>query len=201
MKVNKTIWIPMAIGLAFGILASVASIANFSIPLGNNTFIGIGEIFAVLSAALGGPIGVISMLLVTYGSVIAINIELYKDAQTFFIALADFTAHLCALLVIAVCYYKLLYPKARKPFAFLLGWWLLVGAYYYLALLPLSVALLNLANTNSGYTYSTFARNFLPEFLGTATVTTLVWFASPVRYRRPQWTELMQTPGGKIQVL
>jgi hypothetical protein len=106
---------------------------------------------------------------------------------------------LCAMLVVAICYYKLLYPKARKTSAFLVGWWLLVGAYYYLALLPLSVILLNLANPSFGFTYTSFARDFLPEFLGTATITTLVWFAAPVRYRRLQWIEPKQAPDGKIQ--
>jgi len=198
MKVKKTIWIPVAIGFAFGILAFIASTANFSIPLGNDTFIGIGEIFTTLSAALGGPIAVISMLLVTYGSVVAVNINLYTAPQTFYIALADFTAHLCAMLVVTICYYKLLYPKVRKTSAFLLGWLLIVGVYYYLALLPLSVILLNLANPSFGFTYASFARDFLPEFLGTATITTLVWFAAPVRYRRPQWIEPKQAPGGKM---
>jgi len=201
MKVKKRIWIPVAIGFAFGILAFFASTASFSIPLGNDTFIGIGEIFATLSAALGGPIAVISMLLVTYGSVIAVKIELYTDAQTFYIALADFSAHLCAMLVVAICYYKLLYPKARKTSVFLVGWWLLVGGYYYLALLPLSVILLNLANPSFGFTYASFARDFLPEFLGTATITTLIWFAAPIRYHRPQWIEPKQAldQSGKIQ--
>jgi len=199
MKAKKTIWIPVAVGFAFGVLAFFASIANFSIPLGNDTFIGIGEIFATLSATLGGPIAVISMLLVTYGSVITVYIELYTDAQIFYIALADFTAHLCAMLVVTICYYKLLYPKARKTSAFLLGWWLIVGGYYYLALLPLSVILLNLANPDFGFTYVSFARDFLPEFLGTATITTLVWFAAPVHYRCPQWIEPKQSLDGKIQ--
>jgi len=194
MKTKKTIWIPVAIGFGFGILAFFASTANFSIPLGNDAFIGIGEIFATLSAALGGPIATIIMLVVTYGSAVAVNIELYTDAQTFYIALADFSAHLCAMLVVAICYYKLLYPKARKTSVFLVGWWLIVGVYYYLALLPLSVILLNLANPSFGFTYASFARDFLPEFLGTATITTLVWFAAPVRYRHPQWIEPKDAP-------
>jgi hypothetical protein len=177
------------IGIVSSILILLASMAQFVIPLGGDTLIGVGEIFATLSAAIGGPIAVIVTLLVTYGGNIILNIDLFADIQTVYITLIDAAAHLCAMLVVALCYYELLYPRARKTSVFLLGWFLTVGGYYYLVLLPLAVALQSLVNPGFSATYASFARDFLPEFLGTATITTLVWFALPARYRHPQWIE------------
>ena len=199
MKANKKIWFPVVVGIVSGALIFLASTAHFLIPAGGDSYIGIGEIFTTLTAALGGPIAVIVMLLVAYGGVFILNIDLYADLPSILIALADATAHLCALLVVAVGYGKILYPRTRNTVIFLVGWWLMVGVYYYLAFLPLEVALLNLADPGHGITYPMLARSLLPEFLGTATVTTLIWIALPARYRRPQWIEPKQATGGKIQ--
>ena len=72
--------------------------------------------------------------------------------------------------------------------------WLEIGVYYYLVILLLQVARLNYAGPDYGATYSTFAKIFFPEFLGTTTITTLIWFALPTRYRRPQWVMLKNAP-------
>lgn len=201
MKANKTVGLSVVIGIVSSILILLASTAQFVIPLGGDTFIGVGEIFATLSAALGGPIAVIITLLMTYGGNIILNIDLFIDKQSIYITLADAAAHLCAMLVVALCYYKLLYPRLRKTSVFLMGWFLTIGVYYYLALLPLAVALQSLVNPGFSATYPSFARDFFPEFLGTATITTLIWFALPTRYRRPQWIEPKQTldQSGEIQ--
>jgi len=194
MKVKKTVWIPIIIAMVSTALIIAAAEANFFIPLGNDTSMGIGELFTTLSAALGGPIASFVTIFVVYGVVGMLHPEYFPDTISTYIIIADATAHLCAMLVVAIGYYKLLYPRARKTGFFLVGWFLLVCAYYYLAFLPLSVVLLNLADPSFGATYPFFARNFIPEALGTAVITTLVWVASPVRYRRPQWIESGNTP-------
>jgi len=194
MKIKKTVWIPIVIGMASAALIIAASEANFFIPLGNGSAMGIGELFTTLSASLGGPVASFVTIFLTYGVVGMLHPEYFPDAISISINVADAAAHLCAMLVVAIGYYKLLYPRARKTGFFLMGWFLLVCAYYYLALLPLSVVLLNLADPGFSATYPFFARNFIPEALGTAVITTLVWLASPVRYRRPQWIEPENAP-------
>ena len=189
MKVKKTIWIPVVIGIVSATLILLAAEAQFLIPLGNETSIGIGEIFTTLSAALGGPIASVVTLLVGYSIHIVLHPDLFPDMPAISIALVDAVCHLCAMLVVAICYHRYLYPRARKTTLFLVGWWITLGLYYYLALLPLEVVLLNLVDPGFGATYPSFAMNFFPEFLGTATITSLLWFASPARYRRPQWVE------------
>ena len=201
MKVKKTIWIPVMIGIVSGALILLASEVHFLIPTGGDSYIGIGEIFTTLSAALGGPMAVMITLLVTYGGGIMLYLDLYTDLPPILIALADATAHLCALLVVAIGYGKLLHPRARKTSMFLVGWWLTIGVYYYLAFLPLEVVLLNLVDPGHGVTYPSIARSVFLEFLGTVVITTLLWIALPARYRRPQWLEPKPMPdrSGKVQ--
>ena len=192
MKVKKTIWIPIAIGVASAALILAASEANFFIPLGNGSEMGIGELFTTLSAAVGGPLASIVTIFMVYSIHGILHPELFSDMATLYIILEDAVAHLCAMLVVAIGYYKFLSPQMRKTGAFLVSWFLLIGVYYYLALLPLSVIFLNLIDPGRNATYSVYARNFIPEFLGTAAITTLLWFAAPVRYRHPRWIEPKQ---------
>ena len=175
------------IGTLSAVLILLISEAEFVIPLGNNYSIGIGEILNTLSAALGGPIAIMITLLVTSIGHFLLNPELYANPQFVFVVLADAMAHMCAMIVLSTSYYRVLYPRARKTGLFVAGWWLTMGVYYYLILLPLQVALLNFADPGFGATYPSFARIFLPEFLGTGTITTLLWLALPIRFRRPQW--------------
>lgn len=186
---KKTIWIPIIIGIVSAALILLASEAKFVIPLGNNYSIGIGEILNTLSAALGGPIAVITTILVTSIGHYALNPDLYADTQFVFIVLADAFIHICAMLIVSIIYYRALYPQARKTGAFGMGWLLTIGIYYYLILLPLQVVILNYADPGFGATYPLFAKIFLPEFLGTVTITTLIWMAAPTRHRYPQWIE------------
>lgn len=187
--IKKAIWIPVLIGIVSGSLILAAALADFFIPLGPETSMGIGEIFTTLSAALGGPISAFITLLIPYSVVSLLNWEQYSEPRTFYITLADAAAHMCAMLVVSIGYCKLLYPRAQKTTIFLVGWWLTVGVYYYLAFLPLEVVLLNLVDSGFGASYSLFARDFFPEFAGTALITSLAWFAAPIRYRRPQWVK------------
>jgi hypothetical protein len=138
---------------------------------------------------------------VPYSGVVLLNLDLYSEPRSLYIPLADAAAHLSAMLVVAIIYSRFLYLWARKTGTFLFGWFLLVGVYYYLAFLPLEVVFVNLADPSFGATYSFYARNLFPEFLGTAVITSLIWFAAPAHYRRPQWTEEkhMPDPNGEGQ--
>jgi len=194
MNMKKIIWLPIILGLLFAVLILMVSEVKFVIPLGNNYSIGIGEIFNIFSAALGGPIAVVVTLLVTNIGHFLLNPNLYTDMQFFFIVLADAIVHLGPMLVVTIIYYRGLFPRVRKIGLFVVGWWLTIGVYYYPILLPLQVVFLSYADPGFGATYPSFARIFLPEFIGTAAITTLILFASPSRYRRPQWVEPGNTP-------
>ena len=102
MKLKKTIWIPMAIGMMSAALILAASEANFSIPLGNGSSIGIGELFTTLSAALGGPLASIVTIFVAYSIHSILHPEFFPDMTSVYIILGDAIAHLCAMLVVAI---------------------------------------------------------------------------------------------------
>lgn len=189
MKAKKTIWISIMIGVISAVINILVSEAHFAIPLGNSAFIGVVEISNTLSASLGGPIALIITIVVTIFSHFMLNIELYSDMQFTLLAIADALIHIVALLVVAISYYRFLYPRLNKTGLFLVGWWLTVGVYYYVGLLPLQSVLINYADPSFGATYPSFARIFFPEFLGTSMITTLIWFALPVHYRRSMWVK------------
>ncbi len=194
MQLNKAVGDPLVIGILAGIGIVVASEAHFLIPVGGDTSAGIGEIFTTLSAAAGGPVAVFIELLIAYGGVAILHPGLLPDLQSQQIYLADAVSHLLAMLVLAGCYSKLLYPRAKGSAAFIAGWWLTISVYYYLALFPLAVVLLSLANPNYDQTYLSIARDLFPEFLATTVITSLIWFASPAYFRRPRWLKPQQTP-------
>jgi len=191
---KKIIWLPIILGLLFAVLILMVSEVKFVLPLGNNYSIGIGEIFNMFSSALGGPIAVIVTLVVVSIGHFLLNPDLYTNSQFIFIVLIDSVIHMGAMLTVTIIYYRVLYPRVGKIGLFVVGWWLTTGVYYYLILLPLQVALLNFADPGFGATYPSFARIFLPEFLGTGVITTLLWFALPERFRRPQWMKPKNTP-------
>ena len=190
LKVKKTIWIPIVIGVIAAVLNILVSEVHFAIPIGPNAFIGIVEISNTLSAALGGPIALIVTILVANIGHFMLQMELYSDMQFVFLGIADASIHIIALLVVAISYYRFLYPRLNKNTLFLGGWWLTIGVYYYLVLLPLQAALINFADLGIEATYPSFAKIFFPEFLGTSIITTLIWFALPMHYRRSKWINL-----------
>lgn len=199
MKVKKTIWIPVVIALVASALIIAAAEANFFIPLGNDTSMGIGELFTTLSSALGGPIASVVTIFVVYGVVSLLHPEYFPDMVSTYILVADGIAHLSAMLLVAIGYRKWLYPQARKTGIFLSGWFLMIGAYYYLVLFPLSVVLINFVAPDFDAIYLEYAKNFIPEAVGTAVITTLVWFALPARYRRPRWFEPKNAPNQNME--
>ena len=189
MRMKNTLGVPVGIGIVSAALILLVSEAQFVIPLGNNYSVGIGEIFNTLAAALGGPITVIITQLLTASGHFMLNPDLYTETSFLFIALADAVIHIGAMLIITFSYARFLFPRENKTSAFISGWWLTIGVYYYLILLPLQVVLLDYADPGYGAAYPAFARIFLPEFIGTAAITTLIWFALPKRFRKPLWIQ------------
>ena len=188
---KKTIWMPLVLGGALGLVDFVSLAVNFLIPLGPLGATGPHEIFLIMSAALGGPLGLLVANILHESGIFIffLNNEISPDliwSTGILVSTADFTAHLIALLVAAYCY-KFLHQRAKKPSAFLGGWVLIVVIYYaLLVLLQFSLIGLVFPDTPS---LSMLYQNNLPEFLVVAIISTLIWFALPVRYRKPLWVE------------
>jgi len=199
---KKTIWIPIVIGLMGGGLSFLILVANFRIlvPLGEGASLGGTEIFGTLAAALGGPIAAVITALLNGAGGYLITRDVLPWPTSLYVASADLMAHIIAMLAAAFCY-RFLHERAKKRTPALLGGWVLIVAiYYFVVLTPIQVLLINTFVPGFG-TYMDFVSIVWPEFLVTTIVTTLIWYALPAHYRRPQWVEAKQMPdqSGGIQ--
>lgn len=188
---KKTVWKPLALGMALGLIDIISLAVNFVLPTVEETFVGPQEIFVSISAALGGPLGFVPTIFLQE---LGVHFFLLKgqlppeQAQLeFFVSLADFTAHILAALAVVYCY-KILYQKAKKTITFFVGWILIVIAYYAL-LLPLQSFLYNLVIPDM-LPLLVWIQSSIPEVLTVAIISPLIWFALPVRYRRPLWIDV-----------
>ena len=197
MKVKKTIWIPLVLGGALGILDFASLAGDFLIPLGPYGATGPQEVFITMSAALGGPLGLAVTCLLQelghhfFGLKALFSPEQIMSTGTLY-SIADFSAHILAALAVAYCY-KLLDQRAKKVYVFFGGWILIVGFYYTLLVL-LQFILIGFVIDMP--TLSALYMNFLPEFLVVTSISTLIWVALPRRYHRPLWIELQ--PAARI---
>ena len=111
--------------------------------------------------------------------------------------LASLLAHVSGALWMGFTYKTLVHNPLKMP-ASLIGWVFLVLAYYYVFVVPGFVIGQALfypegfieaygAGTSLMRAYTILGWGALPEALLTALVTSLVFVALPVRYRRPLW--------------
>lgn len=186
---KKTIWIPIVIGGALGLLDFISLAVNFLIPIPPFGATGPQEIFLTISAALGGPLG---LLIANFfhdlgGFIFFLKNEFSPDqywSTGVLFATADFAAHFVALLAVTYCY-RFLQQGAKKVYAFFAGWVLIVVIYYSLLVL-LQSSLIGLV-VPIKHSLSTLFQNNLPEFLVVLITTTLIWVALPRRYHKPLW--------------
>jgi hypothetical protein len=196
VKVKKTIWMPLVLGAALGLVDFISLAVNFLIPLGPLGATGPQEIFLTISAALGGPLGLLVASFLHESGVFLFFLknELSPDllwSTGVLFATADLVAHLVALPAVAYCY-RFLYQRAQKLYVFCAGWILVICIYYGL-LVFLQFFLLGLVVTDVPG-LSVLYQNNLPEFAVVAIVSTLIWVALPARYRKPLWYEMQPLP-------
>jgi hypothetical protein len=203
-KVKKTIWMPLVLGITLGLLNFVSIAVDFIIPLGPFGATGPQEILLTISAALGGPLGALVANFLQELSFYLFWLKTQLPPEQIWstgalFSIADFTAHMVALLAVAYGY-RFLHQRAKKVVTFLAGWILIVVIYYALLVL-LQSFLIGLVIPDKP-PLSTLYQNNLPEFLVVTIVSTLAWIALPRRYQRPLWIEsqLALPPAEEIAV-
>ena len=197
MKMKRTIWIPLVLGAALGLLDIVSLGVDFLIPLGPFGATGPQEVLVIISAAVGGPLG---LLVANFLQELGIYFFFLKPQLSpeqmlstgWLFSIADFAAHIFALLAVAYGY-RFLHQHAKKVYSFFVGWVLIVVLYYALLVL-LQSFLIGLVIPDKP-PLSTLFQNNLPEFLVVTIISTLIWVALPRRYYRPLWYELENAPG------
>ena len=191
---KKTIWIPLVLGITLGLLDFLSLAVHWVIRIASFGAIGPQEILVVISAALGGPLG---LFIANFLQELGMHIFLLKGdfpgqpQLEVLISIADFIAHTIALLAVAYCY-RFLHHRAKKAYIFFAGW-ILIIVIYYILLLPLQSLLHNLLVPDL-LPLLTLVRGSPPEFLMVAIISTLILIALPARYRRPLWLEAPPVP-------
>ena len=190
---KKTIWIPVVGGLILGALSYLTTVANLTIQITEDLFLGPWEIFNILSAALFGPIGLlITELGLDISGYVYIIKGVFPAPQGIYYVVANYIAHYVALLPVALGY-RFIYQRMRMP-PLLAGWVLAVGIFYLVGI-ALLVPLHNIAVPGLGSSYKDFFNSsVLLEFVLVTIITSLIMLALPGRYRRPQWYESKQAP-------
>lgn len=199
---RKSIWIPLVLGGVLGLLDFVSLAVNFLIPLGPFGATGPQEVLVMMAAALGGPLGLsLAQIFQDLGIYLYfLPTQLLPEQMSslgVLIALADFSAHILALLVVAWGY-RFLHQRAQKIYTFCAGWILIVFSYY--TLLVLLQSLLIGLVVQVKHPPSEMFWNNLPECLVVTLITTLIMVALPARYRKPQWYETKQMADRKGEI-
>lgn len=182
---------PLLLGAVLGLLDFVSLAVDFLIPLGPFGATGPQEILVIMSAALGGPIGLlIAQVFQDLGIYLYfLNSQFLPEQMSslgVLTALADFAAHFIALFVLAYGY-KLLHQRAKKMYTYLAGWILLIVIYYTLLVFFQSYLIGLVVNVHHPLSVA-FQNNF-PELIVVVIITTLILIALPEKYRRPLWIE------------
>jgi hypothetical protein len=187
---KKTIWIPLVIGITLGLLDFVSFGVHWVIQIADFGAIGPQETLVVISAALGGPLG---LLVTNFLQELGMHIFLLRGdfpgqpQLEILISTADFFAHTIALLAVAYGY-RFLHQRAKTATIYFAGW-ILIIVIYYIVLLPLQSLVHNLLVPGL-LPLLTLIRGAPPEFSMVAIISTLILIALPSRYRRPLWIEV-----------
>jgi len=197
--VKKNLWLPLVLGLVFGLLAGIATATGLSFltPGITDNAIGFYVTLFLLAAALGGPLaGAIAPALMMVILVIFAPPEM-KEIIT---VPAVFWSNLLALgttVALVGFAYRLIFERLKMP-ARLLAWAGVIMVYYFISI-PASIIpqYLLLGNPTSeilpavlhGY------QTYFPQAIFDIFITSLVFIALPKRYRRPLWNKPGIMPG------
>jgi MFS family permease len=194
---KKTIWQPLILGTALGLLAGIATVTGLSFltPGITANAVGFYGTLLLLSAALGGPLAgaiasaVFLVISALFGS---------PDFKAVITVPAVFWSNLLVvgtILALVGFAYRFIFERWRMP-ARLLPWVGIVIAYY-LLVSPVSITLQNLLVDTASlilpevlYSYETY----IPQAIFDIFITSLIFIALPSRYNRPLWYESTQLP-------
>ena len=191
---KKTIWQPVVLGSAMGMLAGLSTITGLSINvpgtedlIGYTNTIGIFNILLLLAAALGGPLAgaTASTLFFTIAVVFG-----PPEIKAVFDNIEVFWANLIVvgtLMVLVGIAYRIIYERTEIPALLLL--WSTIVIVFYIILLPTNITLQNymlgdgvdLPAILFGY------KTYISQAIFDLFFTSLVFIALPKRFRRPFW--------------
>jgi len=202
---KKTIWIPLALGSALGLLASIATITGLSLVVpgtsGTENVIGFWMTLLLLAAALGGPLaGVIA-------SSLFITLANFFGSLDMRAIINDPVVYWTNLLVVGILAalvgfaYRLIFGRVKMPVRLL--FWAGIVITVYIIIAPANLILQYYFHNEIDVLPAILGlyRVYMPQAIFDIFFTSLVFIALPMAYTRPLWYEPKQMPleNGKIQ--
>lgn len=187
---KKTVWRPLVLGIALGLLASIATITDltFIVPAaGSTNVVGFYMTLLLLAAALGGPLAgaIASTLLIVIPALFGPPevVESWSDPVVFWTNLVV-VGTVVASVGLA---YHLIFERVNMT-ARLLIWAGIVVAVYVI-ITPANLVLQYTLHGEVGVLPVVLAiyRLYIPQVICDIVFTSLVFVALPARYRRPLW--------------
>lgn len=194
---KKTIWRPLVLGIALGLLAGIATVADltFIVPAaGATNVVGFYMTLLLLAAALGGPLAgaMASTLSIAIPALFGSPemVEIWSDPVVFW------TNVLVVGTVVALVgfAYRSIFERLRMPWRLLL--WAGIVAAVYIIIIPANLVLQHYFHGEVGVLPVVLAtyRVYVPQAIFDILCTSLVFIALPARYRRPLWIKARPAP-------
>ncbi len=186
---KKTIWISLGFGMGMGVFAGLVNICDLTYMSPTGWPIGFYNLFLFLSAALGGPLGALSevVMITMINSFGPIG---WREAIGPALYWANVITEGVILLPLLSFGYQTIVKRFRMPVR-LLPWAALIGAFYALdvVLIPFLQWLFEgklpdrvlIDNIFSGY------QSWIPQIISDVIITSLVLLALPETWRKPWW--------------
>lgn len=190
---KKTIWQPLVLGVAFGLLAGIAMVSGLSFMLSSteaSNVIGFYMALFLLSAAIGGPLAgaITSTICVLF--VAMFGAPDMKAVSSDPVVLWTNVVVMGTLVALIGFAYRLIFERVKMP-ARLLPWAGIVIAFYLLSS-PINIGIQFTLNGEAGILSAVLGsyKDYIPQALFDIFFTSLVFIALPARYRRPLWIEV-----------
>ena len=194
---KKTIWQPLVLGVAFGLLAGIAMVSGLSFMLSSteaSNVIGFYMALFLLSAAIGGPLAGATTSTICVLFVAMFGAPDMKAVSSDPVVLWTNVVVMGTLVALIGFAYRLIFERVKMP-ARLLPWAGIVIAFYLLSS-PINIGIQFTLNGEAGILSAVLGsyKDYIPQALFDIFFTSLVFIALPSSYTRPRWYESKKTP-------
>ena len=202
---KKTIWQPVLLGIAFGLLAGVSITAGLSFVISNSLttgVIGLHIIFFLLSASIGGPLAGFITPAISVVLISLFGAPEYKEVLSRPNMLWTNMFVPGMVMALAGYGYRLVFERVKMP-ARLLPWAGIVIATYVIN----PPTMLSIQYYFGGDNFATLPsailssyQTYVPQAIFDIFITSLIFVALPARYLRPLWYEKSRTTATHIEI-
>jgi len=201
---KKTIWQPVLLGIAFGLLAGVSITVGLSFVISNSLttgVIGFHIVLFLLSASFGGPLAGFITPAISVIFMALFGAPEYKEILS--MPNIFWTNMIVPGMVMALASfgYRLVFERIKMPVRLLPWAGIVIVSYVIQSPIMLSIQYC-LSSTDFATLPSAILSNYqtyISQAIFDIFITSLIFIALPARYRRPLWYEKPQTAATPIE--